>query len=221
MKSVKLIAKLAMIGPARNTRNSTTNGAANPHAMRVIRFCGGGSRAPPGEEGAASARPERRSGWPSSVITVPCRWTRPAAWRLATASSTVVSPRVTASSCWSMTADTCAHVGIAGGAFESPSCSANTLRYGSSAKIGSSKADSTLGRSVEMPYHSICVSGWLSHCTNFHAASRLSVSSKTARLPPPVKLVRESAPGTIATANLSSNSAPPCSRSRLTWNGPE
>ena len=122
-----------------------------------------------------------------------------------------------------MTAETCAHVAMAGGAFESPSCSAKTLRYGSSAKIGSSKAASTLGRSVEMSYQASCVSGWLSQRTNFHEASRLSrlsLSPKTARLPPPVNEVRDSAPGTIATANLSSNSGPPCSRSRLTWNGP-
>ena len=77
----------------------------------------------------------------------------------AQASSGEASPTVTCSIWESMAAATSSHVGIAGGALASSSCSPNADSSSSSASAGSSHAACTDGRSLTVSYHFTCTSG--------------------------------------------------------------
>src|SRR5690606_29937498 len=84
-------------------------------------------------------------------------------------SSGDVLPCVTCSSWSSIAEATSSHVGIAGGALASSSCSPNVASSGSSASAGSSHATCTAGRSFTVSYHLTCTSGRDRYSTNAHA----------------------------------------------------
>ncbi len=72
-----------------------------------------------------------------------------------------------------------------------------------------------------MPYHFACTSGSESHCTNFQALSRFSLSLKTARLEPPTKDEEISFSGMAITEYLSAKPSPPTVSTADIIQGPE